>query len=188
MPVLIGAHFDYGGAHSDGGVMRLVFGSIVLALVLVSSAFVRDGRTTGLVPPPASVEASIHQAKIVCGNFGNGFTCRNESGTVHRPKGVRPPGTSSETTGAPIESGDPDALPPMSGSSGAGAQVPSGAPASCPANSELLGGHCIPYTQRCTAGIPPSAAPPLCQGEEKQVCKFHPDGSKDCCCRTYSKY
>jgi len=172
--------------------MRFVFGSMVLALVLVSSALLGDGRAAGLTQAPrASFGAPlVHEAKIVCGNFGNGFTCRNQSGTVHRPKGVRPPGAASgETSGGTMESGDPDALPPASGDAGASSQAPNAVPTSCAANSELLGGHCIPYTQTCRKGLAAAAPPQVCRGaEEKLICDFRPDGLKDCCCRTYSKF
>jgi hypothetical protein len=176
--------------------MRLVFGFVLAALVCVLSAATWGGGALALVPgaAPSAPPPLVHDAKFVCGDFGEGFTCRHEGGAERRSgktPGI-PSRPSTESPQAPPDSGNSDALP---GDWNTNTQAPSAAPppagaapSTCPNNSELLGGHCIPYTQRCTNGIPPSAYPPQCQGEEKQVCSFHPDGSKDCCCRVYSKY
>ena len=177
--------------------MRFVSGLVLLSLLLMLPALIGSGGASAFTGPiPAGSGAMLlHKAKIVCGDFGNGYTCRREDGAIRRGKMRKVPGSSDSSGGSSGESSsggwfgggsdDPDALPPAGNTSGA---APSATATRCPANSELLGGHCIPYTQRCTNSIPPSAAPPLCQGEEKQVCNFHPDGSKDCCCRTYSKF
>jgi hypothetical protein len=173
--------------------MRFVSGLLLLALISVSSALVGGG-AFAFTPPlaPSPDRSPVQDAKIVCGDFGSGYTCKRESGAIRRGKNIKVPGSGSDSSGTSSGGGwfggssdDPDALPPASSATGA---APSTTATNCPANTELLGGHCIPYTQRCTASIPPSAAPPLCQGEEKQVCNFHPDGSKDCCCRVYSKF
>jgi len=174
--------------------MRLVSGCLLMALVCVLSVVLWGGNASALTPvaAPSAPQPLVHDAKIVCGDFGEGYTCRRESGTVRRSgKAPKVPGSSSGSSGGGLFGGgsdDPDALPPAPSDTGTSTQAPPAAPATCPANSELLGGHCIPFTQRCTNGIPPSSYPPQCRGEEKQVCNFHPDGSKDCCCRTYSKY
>ena len=175
--------------------MRLVFGFVLLALVSTSSALLAGGSAAAFTraSPHASAPSLVHEAKIVCGDFGNGYTCRKESGAIRRGKMPKVPGSSEDSSGDSSSGGwfgggsdDPDALPPPPGDTGGAA--PGTTATNCPANSELLGGHCIPYTQRCTNSIPPTAYPPQCQGEEKQVCKFHPDGFKDCCCRTYSRF
>lgn len=177
--------------------MRLLF-----AFVLSTCCFVLLANaapltvTVGSSPLPAPL---VLDAKFVCGDFGSGFTCKRESGRARPLKGTVPgksgSGGYSNDGGYSTDSattGGEDALPPPPGDSGWTSAPPPAAAAAassgCPENSELLGGHCIPFTQRCTAGIPPTAYPPQCQGEEKQVCSFHPDGSKDCCCRVYSKF
>ncbi|MEZ5827540.1 MAG: hypothetical protein R3D30_06910 [Hyphomicrobiales bacterium] len=172
--------------------MRLLFAFVLstYCFVLLANAAPLT-LTVGSSPLQAPL---VLDAKFVCGDFGNGFTCKREAGADRRSgKAPSIPGSSSDDSySAPADSsGMQDALPPASGDSGwTSAPPPAAAAASsgCPENSELLGGHCIPFTQRCTAGIPPTAYPPQCQGEEKQVCSFHPDGSKDCCCRVYSKF
>jgi len=175
------------------GFMRLVFGFVLAALVCVLSVALWGGGASALTPGAVSSapQPLLQDAKFVCGDFGEGFTCRHESGSVRR-SGKTPtiPGSSSQEAPPPPDSGNSDALPSAPGDWGTSTstQAPPAAPASCPANTELLGGHCVAYTQRCTNAIPPSAYPPQCSGEEKQVCNFHPDGTKDCCCRTYSKY
>jgi len=178
--------------------MRFVSSLVLSTLLFALAALIGSGGASAFAGPmPARSEASrLQEAKFVCGDFGDGFTCRREGGAIRRGKMPKVPGSSDDSSGGGSGdsssggwfgggSDDPDALPPPAGNTGAAAP---GTATNCPANSELLGGHCIPYTQRCTASIPPSAAPPLCRGEEKQVCNFHPDGSKDCCCRTYSKF
>jgi hypothetical protein len=182
----------------NGGSMRLVFGFVLAALVCVLSVALWGGGASALMPGavPSVPPPVVHDAKIVCGDFGEGFTCKREEGAVRRSdKTPTIPGSSSQEASPPPVSGDSDALSPAPGDTGGYAAPPPAAtpapraiPATCPAKTELLGGHCIPYTQRCTNGIPPSAYPPQCRSEEKQVCNFHPDGTKDCCCRVYSKY
>jgi hypothetical protein len=172
--------------------MRPVFAFLFAALVCVSPT-IFGGKASALTPLTAlPAQSSVRNAKFVCGDFGQGFTCKQEGGAVLR-SGKTPKFPSSPSTESPQvtpNSGNSDALPSAPGDWGTSTstQAPPAAPASCPANTELLGGHCVAYTQRCTNAIPPSAYPPQCRGEEKQVCNFHPDGSKDCCCRVYSKY
>ena len=140
---------------------------------------------------PAASTRLVQQAKIVCGQTGQGFKCRNESGAVRRGKMQKIPGASGGPSGGWSDSSgaDGDALPSAPGEPGTSTQAPGAVPASCPANSELLGGHCIAYTETCRKGLAGNAPPQACQGaEEKLVCDFRPDGLKDCCCRTYSKY
>jgi len=171
--------------------MRLVFAFLLAALAYVLPTLFSGAAALVPVTSP-SAPTLIHDAKYVCGDFGQGFTCKYEGGAVRRSGKTPqiPSRPSTESPQVPPESGNLDALPSAPSDWGASTrtQAPPAAPASCPANTELLGGHCVAYTQRCTNGIPPNAYPPQCRGDEKQVCDFHPDGSKDCCCRTYSKY
>jgi hypothetical protein len=167
--------------------MRLLFAVVLSTCCFVVSA---DAAPTaldlGLSRPAARLVLDV---KFVCGDFGQGWTCKREPGFNQYGKGKTPGGRTSVGGSSDTAPADGDALPPASGATGYGAPpAPAVVPIRCPENSELLGGHCIPYTQRCTAGIAPTAYPPQCQGEEKQVCSFHPDGSKDCCCRVYSKF
>lgn len=178
--------------------MRFVSGLLLLALISVWPALVGGGSFAFTPPPVPSPERSpVQEAKIVCGDFGSGYTCRRESGAIRRGKNIKVPGSGSGSSDSGSGGGwfggssdDPDALPPASGDTGAGAGAPPSATAtSCPANTELLGGHCIPYTQSCRAGLNAGAPPQACQNtEEKLVCNFRSDGLKDCCCRTYSKF
>lgn len=175
--------------------MRFVSGLLLLALISVSSALLGSGAFAFNPPPaPSPNRSPVQDAKIVCGDFGSGYTCRRESGAIRRGKMRKVPGAGSgsddSSSGGWFGGGDddPDALPPAPGPDGA-AQAPAAAPASCPANTELLGGHCIPYTQSCQTGLAAGAAPQACRNaEEKLVCDFRADGLKDCCCRTYSKF
>lgn len=171
--------------------MRLLCAFVLTALLWVLPVVLgQDGASAYLgVTPPASEQPLLHDAKIVCGDTGQGFKCRNEPGNVRRGKMRKIPGSSSGgSSEGPMESGDENALPPDPGDAGT-YQRPAAAPASCPKNAELLGGHCIPYTQTCDAGLAANANPQPCRGaEEKQICSFRPDGRKDCCCRTYTKF
>jgi len=182
--------------------MRLVSACLLTALVCMLSVALWGGDALALMPvaAPSAHQPLVEDAKIVCGDFGNGYTCQKESGAVRRSgKARQVPGSNSDSSGSGggwfggglfggSDDKDPDALPPPSGSAGTAPPQSSAKATACPQNSELLGGHCVPYTQHCTNAIPPSGYPPQCRGEEKQVCSFHPDGSKDCCCRIYSKY
>ena len=177
--------------------MRLVSACLLTTtLVFVLSVAFFGGGASALMPAaaPTARHPLVRDAKFVCGDFGEGFTCKHEGGAVRRSgKTPRLPSSpSNESPLVPPDSGKSNALPPAPGDTGTSSSTsmppPRAVPATCPNNSELLGGHCIPYTQRCTKGVQPTAYPPQCRGEEKQVCNFHPDGSKDCCCRTYSKF
>lgn len=180
--------------------MRFVFGLLLLVLALTSPVLLAGGSAAAFSGMDADAfvpeRPLVQQVKIVCGDFGNGYTCRSEPGAIRRGKMQKIPG--SGTSGSSGSSGggwfgggsndDPDALPPAAGDAGGGT-APSAAATSCPANSELLGGHCIPYTQSCSTGLAAGAAPPVCRNaEEKLVCNFRSDGMKDCCCRIYSKF
>jgi hypothetical protein len=172
--------------------MRLVLVFLLTALVWVSPALLGDGGAWALMPGVAlpAQQPLAHDAKFVCGMTDEGFKCRSEPGAIRRGKMPSIPKTPSGESPAPETSGgDEDALPPAPGGTGTSTQAPRTAPATCPANSELLGGHCIPYTQTCRKGLAANANPPPCRGtEEKQVCNYRADGLKNCCCRTYSKF
>jgi len=172
--------------------MRLVCAFVLIALLWVSPVLLGGGSAPAFMGaiPNTSEQPLLHDAKIVCGDTGQGYKCRNEPGAVRHGKMRKIPGSSSgESTGGVTDGGDPDALPPASGDAGTSTQSPRAAPATCPTSSELLGGHCIHYTQTCRNGLAAGAVPQPCRGaEEKQVCSFRPDGLKDCCCRTYDKF
>jgi hypothetical protein len=178
---------------SDEGFMRLVCGFVLMALLWLSPVLLGSGGAPAFMGAitPASGPPLLQDAKIVCGDCGEGYTCRQESGAIRRGKMPKIPGSKSGSSSGGLFGGgsdDPDALPPAPGADGA-SQAPNAAPATCPVNSELLGGHCIAYNQTCRKGLAAAAPPQACPGaEEKLVCDFRPDGLKDCCCRTYSKY
>jgi hypothetical protein len=174
--------------------MRFNFGFVLLALFLAWLAPPEAGGAVARTLAPPSVQSLFLDAKFVCGDFGEGYTCRRESGAIRRGKMPKIPGAdSSSGSGSSSRGGwfggsdDEDSLPPApaAGSTSSG-DAASGA---CPPNSERLGGHCIPYTQSCRKGLAANAPPQVCQNaEEKLVCDFRADGLKDCCCRTYSKF
>jgi hypothetical protein len=175
--------------------MRLLCSFVLTAFLWVLFVACGGGSASAFVhvTPPSSGQRLLLDAKFVCGMTPDGFKCRRESGATRKSgKAPKIPGSSSSgSSEALTDSSDEDALPPASGDTGYAAPPPAATavPTTCPENSELLGGHCIPYTQRCTTGIAPNAYPPQCRGaEEKQVCNFRPDGTKDCCCRTYAKF
>jgi hypothetical protein len=145
-------------------------------------------------------------AGIVCGNFGNGFTCKSDS-SAGKQFGK------NATPGAPVgndgrSSAEPpagEAVPPGGGAWGteqgtaAGTSDPTvcqhgmvGTPPNCkcPKNSELLGGNCVHYTaSACSSGLASDAMPQACRSaEEKVSCTMRQDGLKDCCCVTYDKF
>jgi len=171
--------------------MRLALAFVLTALLALFPVTFGASAVSALVPAAPldmSNPSLLRNAKIVCGDFGGGYTCRRESGAIRRGKNIKiPGGTSSELSPeGTTEGGDPDALPPASGGSYPAQSAP---PATCPSNTEMLAGHCIPYTQTCNRGLAGNANPQACRGaEEKQVCSFRADGLKDCCCRTYSKF
>ena len=170
--------------------MRLLCAFVLTALLWSLPVLLGDQRASAIVAalPPASEQPLLHDAKIVCGQTDQGFKCRNEPGGVRRGKMRKIPGSSSGgSSEAPTDGANDDTLPPAS--SDAGSTPPRTAPSSCPKNAELLGGHCIPYPQTCNTGLAANANPQPCRGaEEKQICSFRPDGLKDCCCRTYTKF
>jgi len=156
-----------------------------------------------LLPYPIDGGSPSLQAKIVCGNFGDGFTCKNDSGPSTQFGKNAVPGAPQR----PPEASPPAAMPegtwqgqtvPGQGTAGAPAD-PSicqngmvGAPPDCrcPKNSELLGGNCVHYTaSACSSGMAPDALPQACRGvEEKVSCSLRQDGLKDCCCVIYDKF
>jgi hypothetical protein len=126
--------------------------------------------------------------------FNGSFTCKVAPGIVApQGKNVIPgaqreaPDTSSQgITGGGAE---PDTTTRSSGESDTVGAPPPAASKTCPANSELLGGHCVHYTQTCRAGLAASVNPQPCRTvEEKLVCNYRQDGLKDCCCRLYDKF
>jgi hypothetical protein len=147
-----------------------------------------------------AIDSTPLQAKIVCGNFGQGFTCKTESGAnqfgknapqvaapeeSEPPPETAPPDGSWQGTTVPTESGQaPDATACQNGMVGTPPNC------RCPPNSELLGGNCVHYTaSACSSGMAPDALPQACRGvEEKVSCTLRQDGLKDCCCVTYDKF
>lgn len=176
--------------------MRLVTGLMLMVLLWASPLLLGAGSAAAFTPAKPAAEPLLRDAKIVCGDFGNGYTCRREGGAIRRGKSMKVPGAGSSSSDSGSGGGwfgggsdNPDALPPASGDTGTANQAPRATAAGCPESSELLGGHCIPYTQSCRTGLAANAAPQACQAAEaKLVCDFRSDGLKDCCCRTYSKY
>jgi len=156
-----------------------------------------------LVPFAIDGGGAVLQAKIVCGNFGQGFTCKSDPeageqfgknatpGAKPRapeasPDVVPPEGTWQGTT-APTESGQ--GLPDAATACQHG-MVGTPPNCRCPQNSELLGGNCVHYTaSACSNGLAFDALPQACRGaEEKVSCTLRQDGLKDCCCVTYDKF
>jgi hypothetical protein len=159
-----------------------------------------------LVPFAIDGDSPVLQAKIVCGNFGDGFTCKTdpEAGPQFgknatpgaRPRAaepspeVVPPEGTWQGTAVPTESGQgapagaPDATVCQNGMVGTPPNC------RCPKNSELLGGNCVHYTaSACSNGLASDALPQACGGvEEKLSCTPRQDGLKDCCCVTYDKF
>jgi hypothetical protein len=174
--------------------MRLLC-AFAIAAGLSLVPFAIDGGSTSL------------QAKIVCGNFGQGFTCKAdpEAGTQFgknatpgaaprapesSPEVVPPDGTWQGTT-LPTESGQG----PQDGATDAATTCQNGMVGTppncrCPANSELLGGNCVHYTaSACSSGLASDALPQACRGvEEKLSCTMRQDGLKDCCCVIYDRF
>jgi hypothetical protein len=144
--------------------------------------------------PPPSGPQTVLQAKFVCGMFNGSFTCKVAPGIVApHGKNVIPgaqreaPDTSSQ--GIMDGGAEPDTTAPSSGESGTGVAASPAVSKTCPTNSELLGGHCVHYTQTCRAGLAASVNPQPCRTvEEKLVCNYRQDGLKDCCCRLYDKF
>jgi len=173
--------------------MRFVYCLGLLALLLVALASSDRASAFTRMAPSTPDPSIVLNAKIVCGDFGQGYTCRRESGAIRRGKMRKVPssgsssGSSSSGGGWFGGSDDEDALP--SPDAAAGASGGTAASDACPPNSERLGGHCIPYTQSCKRGLAANAPPQVCRSaEEKLLCDFRADGLKDCCCRTYSKF
>jgi hypothetical protein len=163
----------------------IVFSALPLALGYAGAG------ALGQLMHPASEQQLLLDAVFECGMFDGGFKCRPSSGAKSFGKNATPGAPARSETAPEAIPGGEQALPNPSipGAGDAGQTTSSGAPPACPANSELLGGHCIAFRQTCRSGLAASANPPICQGaEEKQVCSIRPDGLKDCCCRTYSKF
>ena len=64
------------------GFMRLVFGFVLAALVCVLSVALWGGGASALTPGAVSSapQPLLQDAKFVCGDFGEGYTCRHEFG------------------------------------------------------------------------------------------------------------
>jgi hypothetical protein len=171
--------------------MRLLC-AFAIAAVLALVPFALDGRIS-------------LQAKIVCGNFGQGFTCKSEPGAdafgknatpgappqaaEPSPQVVPPDGTWQGTT-VPTESGQGAAGAPADANACQNGMIGTPPNCRCPKNSELLGGNCVHYTaSACSAGLAADALPQACRGvEEKLSCTLRQDGLKDCCCVIYDKF
>jgi hypothetical protein len=174
--------------------MRLLF-ALGIAAIFVLLPCAIDGGSASL------------QAKIVCGNFGEGFTCKNDHGPAEQfgknaapgapqrapeetsPAPVMPEGTWQGQT-VPSESGQGGAAPLPDATACQNGMVGTPPNCRCPKNSELLGGNCVHYTaSACSSGMAPDALPQACRGvEEKVSCSLRQDGLKDCCCVTYDKF
>lgn len=140
-------------------------------------------------PSASPYERPLIDAKIVCGQFEEGFTCKYAPGgrpSIHKnPSGI----IQKETGGQVPDVSSPSPAPAPDGSWNTNtSQPPRGTAQTCPPNTELLGGNCVPYTARCKNGMALDALPQACAMEEKQVCRPRGDGLKDCCCITYSKF
>jgi hypothetical protein len=152
-----------------------------------------------LVPYSIDGGGNSLQAKILCGNFGEGFTCKNAPG-------AGPQYGKNAIPGAPPQAAEPtpEVVPPDGTWQGSTAPAESGSATSCqhgmvgtppdncrcPKNSELLGGNCVHYTaSACSNGLAADALPQACRGaEEKLTCTLRQAGLKDCCCVTYDKF
>jgi hypothetical protein len=151
---------------------------------------------------PFAIDGTSVQAKIVCGNFGQGFTCKAEPGANQfgknapatppaesPPEATPPPEGTWQGSTVPGESGQ-GAAPSDSATTCQNGMVGTPPNCRCPANSELLGGNCVHYTaSACSSGMAPDALPQACRGvEEKVSCTLRQDGLKDCCCVIYDKF
>ena len=183
--------------------MRLVAAFALLVLVSLSPMSTGQDRATAFSAQPVPGATLVQRAKFVCGDTPQGYRCRTESGAVRRGKMMKIPNSKPSSPsdgssgGAPWGGGGlwggglwggnkndaPASAPSASGTANGGATS-----SGCPANTERLGGHCIPYKQSCTRGLAANAAPQSCRNaREKLVCDFRSDGLKDCCCRIYSQ-
>jgi hypothetical protein len=158
-----------------------------------------------LLPFAIDGGSPVLQAKIVCGNFGQGFTCKTDPGAggqfgknatpgapAQAPEAspeVMPEGTWQGST-APAESGQGAAGPPQDATACQNGMTGTPPNCRCPQNSELLGGNCVHYTaSACSNGLAADALPQSCRGvEEKLSCTLRQDGLKNCCCVTYDKF
>ena len=108
----------------EWGSMRLVFGFVLAALVCVLSVALWGGGALALMPgaAPSAPQPLLHDAKIVCGDFGEGYTCQAECGSIQRGKSGQfrraIPGSSSRAAPPRPGSSDSDALPPAPGDTG----------------------------------------------------------------------
>jgi hypothetical protein len=143
------------------------------------------------------------QAKIVCGNFGQGFTCKSDPGAGEQfgknaTPGARPQAAEPSPEVVPPEGTWQGQTVPGQGAAGVPADPSAcqngmvGTPPNCrcPPNSELLGGNCVHYTaSACSNGLAADALPQSCRGvEEKLSCTLRQDGLKNCCCVIYDKF
>ncbi|ODR96916.1 hypothetical protein AUC70_14165 [Methyloceanibacter stevinii] len=184
--------------------MRLVTAFVLLSVLWLSPVAVGQDRAAALSAPPQPGQTLVQRAKIVCGDDGTGYRCRSEGGAIRRgkmpdiPDSGKPSAPSDGSSGGGLWGGggglwgggslwggnknEAPAAAPSTGGAG------SAAAGGCPPNSEMLGGHCIPYKQTCSRGLAANAPPQSCRSaQEKLVCDFRADGLKDCCCRIYSQ-
>ncbi|ODR98372.1 hypothetical protein AUC68_07970 [Methyloceanibacter methanicus] len=194
--------------------MRLVTAFALLVVVALSPLSIGQDRALAfsalafsaqyLAARPLPGATDVQRAKIVCGDTPEGYRCRSEGGAIRRGKMPKIPdsgpsapsdGTSGNAPwgggglwgGGSLWGGNKDEAPAAAPSAGSGGERRAAA-GGCPANTERLGGHCIPYKQTCTRGLAANAAPQVCRSaQEKLVCEFRADGLKDCCCRIYSQ-
>jgi len=183
--------------------MRLVTAFALLVFVLLSPMSIGQDRALAFSAQPLPGATDVQRVKIVCGDTPEGYRCRSESGAIRRGKmpkipdskpsapsdgssGSAPWGGGGLWGGGALWGGNKNEAPaaaPPAGSAGGNT-----AAGGCPANTERLGGHCIPYKQTCTRALAANAAPQVCRNaQEKLVCDFRADGLKDCCCRVYSQ-
>jgi hypothetical protein len=181
----------YAGELAGGVAMRLLC-ACAIAAALSLLPFGIDGGGASL------------QAKIVCGNFGQGFTCKSDSGPGQQYGKNAIPGAPPQAPEPSPPAAMPEGSWPAPAESGQGAAGPAPDPTACqhgmvgtppdncrcPTNSELLGGNCVHYTaSACSNGLAADGLPQACRGaEEKLSCTLRQDGLKDCCCVTYDKF
>ena len=103
--------------------MRLI---LALAVMACCSAFVADAAP--VTAPSFGKTSLVIDAKFVCGDFGQGWTCKREPGFNQFGKGKTPGGRTSVGGSSDTAPTDPDALPPASSDTGYAAP-PAGAAA-----------------------------------------------------------
>ena len=178
----------------------LRFAIVIVAIGLLS--FALPDQHASALPELArggtTAETLLHPTAFRCGTFDGKFSCRRDSGVVV-PQGGKNAIPGAQRGTEPLQEMTPETGgEPLATEGAAPSAVPGGCPGGmagsppncrCPKGTEQLGGHCIAYTEACATGLAANANPQACpSAEEKQVCTVRPDGLKDCCCRTYSKF